>query len=431
MRAPAGVRAALAAAVVLAGLASTAARAQETTEPPAESGRAVPWPSVGGSLRGAFWSDSRDFDGRDDLPVATLWLHGRWEPHRAVSFYLDGRIGNDDLFRAEATQGKLREAYLDLRAGALDVRLGRQIIAWGRADQINPTDTLTPRDFTLLVPEDSDQRSGATGVRVTYRFGDVAVTGVLLPTFEPHTIRLERPPQGSTLRERLPGDPVLQGAVKLEQTGRGVDYSLSYFDGYDLFPDLGIDTARPDGLDLLLRHHRIRVVGADAAAALGPYTVRGEAAYAFTEHSRRGDQIKSPFLFLVLGADRTLPRGWYVNLQYVLRVVSQFQDPEAVTGPAGAVALEQALINDQLDEVKHAVALRIGTSWLGETLRAEVSAIVAPARHEFVVRPKASYAVTDRLKVTAGADIFRGDTPSFFGRLRETSTAYVEVRWDF
>jgi hypothetical protein len=56
---------------------------------------------------------------------------------------------------------------------------------------------------------------------------------------------------------------------------------------------------------------------------------------------------------------------------------------------------------------------------------------VAPARHEFVVRPKASYALTDQLKVTAGADFFRGDTPSFFGRLRETSTAYVELRWDF
>ena len=431
MSAPAGVTAVLASAIVLAGFGAAAVRAQETAEAPAESRRALAWPSLGGSLRGAFWSDSRDFDGRDDLPVATLWLHGRWEPHTAISFYLDGRIGNDDLFRAEATQGKLREAYVDVRAGALDARLGRQIIAWGRADQINPTDNLTPRDFTLLVPDDGDQRSGVTGVRAIYRFGDLALTGVLLPTFEPHRIRLRQPPQGSTLREREPADPVLQGALKLEQTGRGVDYSLSYFDGYDLFPDLGIDTVRPDGVDLLLRHHRIRVLGADAAAALGPYTVRGEAAYTFTEHSRRGDQIKSPFLFLVLGVDRTLPRGWYVNLQYVLRVVSQFQDPEAVAGPAGAVAVEQALINDQLDEVKHAVALRIAASWLNETLRAEVSAIVAPARHEFVVRPKASYALTDQLKVTAGGDIFRGDTPSFFGRLRETSTAYVELRWDF
>ena len=430
MRSPAGVAAVLA-AIVLAGVGAAGVRAQETAEAPAESRPALAWPVLGASLRGAFWSDSRDFDGRDNLPVAMLWMHGRWDPHAALSLYVDGRIGNDDLFRAEATQGKLREAYLDVRAGALDVRLGRQIIAWGRADQINPTDTLTPRDFTLLVPEDADQRSGATGVRATYRFGDVGLTGVLLPTFEPHTIRLQRPPQGSTLRERLPGNPVFQGAVKLEQTARGFDYSVSYFDGYDLFPDLGIDTVRPDGVDLLLRHHRIRVVGADAAAALGPYTLRGEAAYTFTEHERAGDQIKSPFLFLVLGADRSLPRGWYVNLQYVLRVVSQYRDPQAVAGFTRAVAVEQALINDQLDEVKHAVALRIASSWLSETLRAEVSAIVAPARHEFVVRPKASYAVTDRLKVTAGADFFRGDTPSFFGRLRETSTAYVELRWDF
>ena len=430
MRPPAGVTA-VAAAIVLAGLGAGVADAQQSPEPPGESRRALEWPSLGGSLRGAFWSDSRDLDGREDLPVAMLWLHGRWEPHPAVSLYVDGRIGNDDLFRAEATQGKLREAYLDLRAGALDVRLGRQIIAWGRADQINPTDNLTPRDFTLLVPEDADQRNGATGVRATYRFGDLAVTGVLLPAFEPHRIRLERPPPGSTLREREPADPVLQGAIKLEQTGRGLDYSVSYFDGHDLFPDLGVDTVRPDGVDLLLRHHRIRVVGADAAAALGPYTLRGEAAYTFTEHERAGDQIKSPFLFLVLGADRSLPRGWYVNLQYVLRVVSQYRDPEAVSGPLRAVALQQALINDQLDEVKHAVALRIASTWLNDTLRTEVSAIVAPARHEFVVRPKASYAVTDRLKVTAGADFFRGDTPSFFGRLRDTSTAYVEVRWDF
>ena len=429
-----GVGAVLSAAIVLASFGGGGVRAQETTEPPAGQRPALAWPTIGGSLRGAFWSDSRDFDGRENLPVAMLWLHGRSDPHAAVSMYVDGRIGNDDLVRAEATQGKLREAYLDVRAGALDVRLGRQIIAWGRADQINPTDTLTPRDFTLLVPEDGDQRSGATGVRATYRvgrFGDLGLTGVLLPTFEPHTIRLQRPPQGSTLRERVPGDPVLQGALKLEQTGRGFDYSVSYFDGYDLFPDLGIDTVRPDGVDLLLRHHRIRVVGADAAAALGAYTLRGEAAYTFTEHERAGDQIKSPFLFLVLGADRSLPRGWYVNVQYVLRLVSQYRDPQAVAGPTRPVAVEQALINDQLDEVKHAVAVRIASTWLSETLRAEVSAIVSPERHEFVVRPKASYAVTDRLKVAAGADFFRGDTPSFFGRLRETSTAYVEVRWDF
>jgi len=429
---PPGPRAALGLLIVLVGLWAAAAPAQEAAADRSAWSMLTEQTSFGASLRGAYWSSSRELDGRENLPVAALWMHGRWDPHPTASLYVDGWVRNDDLFIAEETSGKFREGYLDLRFGAFDIRLGRQIIAWGRADQINPTDNLTPRNFTLLVPEDADERSGTTGARVVYHVAGLSLTGVVLPTFEPHVIPLQRPPTGSTLHERLPGDPVTQGAFKIEQTGGRVDWSLSYFDGFDLFPDLGIDTVRPTGVDLLLRHHRIRVAGADAAAALGPYTVRGEVAYTFTEHERAGDQIKSPFLFLVLGADRTLPGGVYVNIQYVLRVVARFQDPFAVADPSvRRVAVEQASINDQLDEAKHALAVRLSKTWLNETLVTEITSIISPARAEFVLRPKVKYAVTDRLKLTAGADVFRGETPSFFGRLRDTSTAYVEVRWDF
>jgi len=429
---PPGPRAALGLLIVLVGLWAAAAPAQEAAADRSAWSILTEQTSFGASLRGAYWSSSRELDGRENLPVAALWMHGRWDPHPAASLYVDGWVRNDDLFIAEETSGKFREGYLDLRFGAFDIRLGRQIIAWGRADQINPTDNLTPRNFTLLVPEDADERFGTTGAKVVYHVAGLSLTGVVLPTFEPHVIPLQRPPTGSTLHERLPGDPVTQGAFKIEQTGGRVDWSLSYFDGFDLFPDLGIDTVRPTGVDLLLRHHRIRVAGADAAAALGPYTVRGEVAYTFTEHERAGDQVKSPFLFLVLGADRTLPGGVYVNIQYVLRVVARFQDPFAVADPSvRRVAIEQASINDQLDEAKHALAVRLSKTWLNETLVTEITSIISPARAEFVLRPKVKYAVTDRLKLTAGADVFRGETPSFFGRLRDTSTAYVEVRWDF
>ena len=433
MTAPAGAKTTLGLLIVLGAL--WGAGAASAQEPPAEWSA---WSmlreqtSFGGSLRAAYWTSSRNLDTLENLPVTALWLHGRWDPHRDVSLYVDGWVGNDDLFIAEATSGKFREGYLELRFGPLDIRLGRQIIAWGRADQINPTDNLTPKNFRLLVPEDADERSGTTGAKVVYRVGNLSLTGVVLPTFEPDVIALQRPPSGSTLRERVPGDPVTQGAFKIEQAGGRVDWSLSYFDGYDLFPDLGIDTVRADGVDLLLRHHRIRVVGADAAAAIGPYTVRGEVAYTFTQHEHTGDEIKSPFLLLVVGADRTLPGGLYVNVQYLLRVISRFQDPLAVTDPiTRQVAIQQASINDQLDPVKHGVAIRLSKTWLSDTLVTEISSIVSPGRGEFALMPKATYAVTDRLRLTAGAFIFGGETPSFFGRLRGTSTGYVEVRLDF
>jgi hypothetical protein len=415
-------------AVALAGCLVGVAAADETS---ALSGL-VERASVGGSLRGGYWSSSRDLDGGINLPVAALWLHGRWDPLPAASFFLDGWVRNDDLFREEATSGKLREAYLDLRLGPLDLRIGRQIIAWGRADRINPTDNLTPRDFTLLVPEDADQRFGVTGVRATTTIAGLSLTGIFLPTFAPDVIPLRPPPALTTLEERVPGDPVWQGALKLERTGGRLDWSVSYYDGFDLFPDLQLASAGPSGASLLLTHHRIRVVGADAAAAVGPYTVRAEAAYTFTEHSRRGDQIKSPFFFMVVGADRTLPGAVYVNVQYALRVIADFQPPGAVVNPIfREVAVQQALINDQLDQVKHALALRVSRSWLNETLRAEFNAIVSPNRFDYALRPKVTYALTDRVKLTVGGDLFGGPNVSFFGRIRDASTAYVEARFDF
>ena len=413
-------------AVVLTGCLVAVAAAEETSL----LSDVIARTNVGGSLRGGYWSSSRDLDGRTHLPVAALWLHGRWDPQPAV--VVDGWVRNDDLFHEEATAGKLREAYVDLRVGPVDLRIGRQIIAWGRADRINPTDTLTPRDFTLLVPEDADQRFGVTGIRATTTVAGMSLTGIFLPTFAPHVIPLRPPPPLTTLAERVPGDPVWQGALKLERTGGRVDWSVSYFDGFDLFPDLQLAGVGPSGASLLLTHHRIRVIGTDAAAAVGPYTVRGEAAYTFTEHSRVGDEIKSPFFFMVLGADRTWPGAVYVNLQYVLRVVADFQPLGDVADPIRReVAVQQALINDQLDRIKHALALRVGRSWLNDTLRAEINAIVSPNRFDYAVRPKLTYALTDRVKLTAGGDLFGGPTVSFFGRLRDASTAYVEARWDF
>ncbi len=41
------------------------------------------------------------------------------------------------------TRVKLREAYVNAYIGPLDLRFGKQIIVWGRADGINPTNNLT------------------------------------------------------------------------------------------------------------------------------------------------------------------------------------------------------------------------------------------------------------------------------------------------
>jgi hypothetical protein len=212
-----------------------------------------------------------------------------------------------------------------------------------------------------------------------------------------------------------------------------VDWSLSYFDGFDLSPDIGIDRVTRTNVDLLLRHHRIRVIGADAAATIGPYGLRGEAAYTFTEDPAGNDPfVKNPFFFLVVGADRRFPDDLGVNLQYIFRTISAFQSRVRITNPLQrAVALQEDLLSNQLDEIQHAVVLRINKKWLNQTLEAESTLIFSFTRLDYVVRPKLTYALTDRWKVTIGGDIFGGPHPSLFNRLEPNTVGYVEFRWSF
>lgn len=387
---------------------------------------------ISGSLRGGYWSSSRNLEPGDHFFGSALWLKAAPKLWPKTSAVLEGWVRNQDLFHADATDGEFREAYIDTSLRDLDLRIGKQLIVWGRADRINPTDNLTPRDFTLLVPEDDDQRSGVVAVKATYYLGDLALTGLWLPYFDPHTIPIRRSP-GVALRERVSHAAFSQWAIKIEQTGKLVDWSLSFFDGLDLFPDIVIDRVTTSSLDLVLKHRRIRVIGADAATTVGRYGLRAEAAYTFTEDSIGNDpRVKNPSFSLVLGGDRTFLEYLNMNLQYILRVVVRHRPAREISDSVErGVAIEQAAIANQVDQVLHGFSLRGGYKWFNETLEAEVASVVFFTRRDFVVRPKVVYALTDRWKVTVGADIFRGDPQSLLGRLRDNSTAYVEIRWSF
>jgi hypothetical protein len=405
-------------------------------EPDAASAldRLVDFTGFRGSLRTGYWSSDRRLDDREHFAVSSLWLKAapRLGPNAAL--VVEGWVANEDLFRADATRGKLREAYLDLSLGPVDLQIGKQIIAWGRADRINPTDNLTPRDYTLLFPDDDDQRFGAPAVKATYHLQrGLAVSAIALPVFEPTTIPVSPLPEFLTLRERVPGAPVSQWAFKLEQLGAGFDWSVSYYDGYDLLPDLGVDRVTPTGLDLLFRHRRIRVIGADAATTIGHYGLRAEAAYTFTEDPHGRDPFtKNPFFFMVVGADREIFTDITVNLQYILRVVSAFTRPaDQASGALRDIAIQSAVISNQLDAVQHAAAFRIHGRWLNQTLEAETTLIFSFTRLDYAIRPKLTYALTDRWRLTAGADVYRGQFPSLFGRLRPNTGAYAEIRWSF
>ena len=79
---------------------------------------------------------------------------------------------------------ELREAYVDLYAGPLDLRVGQQIIVWGRADAFNPTNTLTAVDWRVRSPIEDDRRLGNLAVRAHVQVARVVrLEGVWVPLY--------------------------------------------------------------------------------------------------------------------------------------------------------------------------------------------------------------------------------------------------------
>jgi hypothetical protein len=388
---------------------------------------------ITGSVRTAYWSSSRSVDEREHLAATSLWLKAEPRLAKNITLTVEGWVRSDQLVREKESWGELREAYLNMRFGRLDLRVGKQIIVWGRADRLNPTDNLTPRNFTLLVPEDDDQRIGTPAIKASYFLGSLSITGIWLPQFAPFVIPLPQLPSPLQLRERVPDSSFEQWAIKVEQTGKAIDWSFSYFDGFDLAPDVQIGRPTAIRIPVFLTHNRVRIIGADAATTIGRYGLRAEAAYTFTQDSGGCNPlIKNPFLYLVLGSDRTFHEYLNVNVQYFLRVVTHFRDPIAVDEPLRRnAALTLAAVTNQRDAVQNGASLRVNNKWWNETLEVEVAAVLSFTRLDFVLRPKVIYAFTDRWKGTVGGDIFRGSGHTFFGRLCKNSGAYVEMRYSF
>ena len=230
---------------------------------------------------------------------------------------------------------------------------------------------------------------------------------------------------------RDPSSAARQWALRAERSGERVDWSVSFFDGHERQPDLRPEALSAAGARVGLAHTRIQMLGADAATTLGRYGLRAEVALTRTEDRHGIDPFtRNPFFYAVAGADRRLLADLDVNVQLLYRRIARWEDPGAVAGPQGVLALRQALLSNQRDPEQFGTTVRVARKWRNDTLEAEVSGVAWFARGDYLVRPRLRYAVNDRLRLTLGGDLYRGPVDSFFGSLRDLSTAFVEVQFN-
>ncbi|MBI5179501.1 MAG: hypothetical protein HZA04_09630 [Nitrospinae bacterium] len=388
---------------------------------------------ITGSVRGSWWNAEKKAEKNSGAGSASLWLKSIPQIESDVAtLQFEGWVRNDDISRGGKTKGDLTEGYADLSFDSLDVRIGRQMVAWGKADAVNPTDNLVVRDFTLLTPDDANQKSGVAALRGAVNMDELRLTALWLPEFRGNTLPLPTI-GGIRFSEELPDNAWGQWGIKLEQFASDYDWSLSYFDGYDRNPDLALKNAGALGIDVALRYGRLKAFGADGALNFGRYGLRAEAAYLETGDTDGKDPfVKNPVFYAVAGGDRTFLENLNVNLQFVYRAVANFTDADSFANPGvSAIAYQEQLANNQMDSAQQGVSFRINNKWLNETLEAEISGLVWLKRGDSLLRPRLKYAVNDALGITIGGDIYQGPATSFFGRLNDATALFTEIRHVF
>ena len=389
---------------------------------------------VSGAVRTNYYRSSKSFDDAADFLGTTVQIEARPKLAANLDGKLAARASNSSIDKGGKTRGLLVEGYATFHFESADLRIGKQIVAWGRADGINPTDNLTPRDFAVMLPFEDDQRLGTPSVKLdSFLSQEHTLTLFATPYFEPSKIPL--PTDGPGVVQVKPARSVsnTQLGLRLNKVGEGFDWSASYFRGFSLLPSIRAVRGSPSGQVTELRYDRITVLGADFARNLGRFGVRGEVAYMDTRDDEGVDPlVRNPQLFWIVGVDRTFLDNLNVNVQYFQRRIRHFHDPDAGADPNGRrLAIQNAVLGGQRDRVSDGVTFRVSNKWFNDTLEAEVFAVVNFTRNDAFVRPLLTYSFSDHWKATIGAEYFRGAPDTQYGGLKRNRGAFAELRYSY
>jgi hypothetical protein len=349
----------------------------------------------------------------------------------------------------------LREAYVDLYGfllDNLDVRVGRQRIAWGTGDNLNPTDNLNPDDLEDIW--DFGRHLGSNGLKMSYYLGDYTFEAVFIPTFTPAVLprgdwasalspSMELPP-GMALRNLtntiiMPENSVKESStvgVKVLKNLLDYDFSLSYVHGSDFFPlaekIIFTPTGIPGEVDIAneLVYPKRHVVGADMAGTISVVGIWAEAAVFFPEKIMMTTDLSAlgmgvhestalddePYVKYLVGADYTFRNGIYINGQYLHGFIHERGKDNLED--YFMFGMEKKLFDDKLKPtISGGVEVKDFKDFKNN--------------YALILSPEIAYYPIDNAEVILGLRWIDGKPTTTFGRVKDNDELFVRVKYSF
>jgi hypothetical protein len=333
------------------------------------------------------------------------------------------------LLKGDDARIEIDELYVLIPAGPLELKLGKQEIAWGSIDGARVVDTVSPARLTEgLARNPRPDRIPIWAARLQASTGRLNVDLVFAP--DPTVNQLAEPgaaffPLAPRLLAGLeavgPLPPITRedrGDLLADATmGARISYRLNAADvRFSLVR--GIDQ---DGVPLLsgqaieLQHPRRHTLGLEFVRQLGGVVGRLEAAWTpdaqFVVAGSLGSEVAEVDRIVGgLGSDFAGPLDTYVNLQLIVDHISS--ERELVRPETDLIATLR--VQKEFDDTLHSGRME----WLHSLTDADG-----------LVRLEVSRRLDDRFSLFLGGDLFYGSRDGIFGQFSDRSRILGGVRF--
>ena len=320
----------------------------------------------------------------------------------------------------------LQDAYVQgsLRSD-LDLKIGRQVVNWGRSDNLRVLDVLNPLDNRQPgIGDLEDLRLSVAMLRADYYVERWSLTALLIPE-----IRFNKQPVFG--HDFFPSPVPLPPEDRPDDWSKDLEYAFAVngiFQGWDVsfhFARYWEDVAFLDP-GSVFRHSQLWLGGTGANYTIGSWLFKAELAYIdgfgfpnLTDIMNLTVEDKSRLDFMG-GIEYYGINDWQFSLEIVNRHLFDFE--QFMRGPPN-FAQRNAL----------ETAIRITGNFMNERLQVTLLGLIFGERAQdgSVVRLSANYEIRDALEVDGGIILYQeGNLPSF-RHVGKNDRLFLELKYSF
>jgi len=304
----------------------------------------------------------------------------------------------------------------------LDIKIGRQIVVWGKSDNIRVTDILNPLDNRLPGMVDiKNRRLPVTMSKFDYYTGNWNLSTILI-----HEVRFSKNPVYNS--DFYPGNTPLPLEESPDVSLENQQYALALngiFSGWDLslYAAYVFDERAHIAKNLagaLREHSRVLMTGATANIAFGNWLLKGETAwFDGQEYANLPDKDFSKLDYMG-GIEYTGFSETLLSLEVVNRHIINFDTQLAQTPDTAQEDSMQAVAKLVRDFANDTIQLKILFSVFG-----------AHGEDGMFERLQLDYDLTDAITLTGGVIFYQSATQGSLSAIDDNDRIFAEIVYAF